>query len=47
MSIYTCVYIQVYEKSYNHKNNVIVQLYEYLYLGILTIIRVVILVIQS
>ena len=34
--IYTWVYSQIYEKLYNHRNNVIVQLYEYLYLGILT-----------
>ena len=48
---YTCIYIweylQLYEKLYKHRNNVIVQLYEYLYLGIITIIRVVILVKQS
>ena len=48
---YTCFYIweylQLYENLYEHRNNVIVQLYEYLYLGILSIIRVVILVIQS
>ena len=37
-SIYTTVYLQLYEKLYNHRNIVIVQLYEYLYLGILTII---------
>ena len=43
---YIQLYLQLYEKLNNHKNNVIVQLYEYLYLGILTIIRVVILVIQ-
>ena len=41
--IYTSANLQLYEKLYNHKNNVIVQLYEYLYLGILRIIRVVIL----
>ena len=38
--IYTWVYLQIYEKLYNDRNNVIVQLYEYLYLGILTFIRV-------
>ena len=27
---YTCIY----EKLYNHRDNVIVQLYEYIYLGI-------------
>ena len=37
---YTWVYLKIYEKLYIHRNNVIVQLYEHLYLGILAIIRV-------
>ena len=36
--IYTWIYLQLYGKFYKHRNNVIVQLYEYLCLGILTII---------
>ena len=36
--IYTWVHLRLYEKLYNHRNNVIVQSYEYLYLGIYTII---------
>ena len=38
--IYTWIYLQIYEILYNHRNNVIVQLYEYIYLGIYSIIRV-------
>ena len=30
----------MFEKLYNHRNNMIVQLYEYLYLGLYTIIWV-------
>ena len=37
-------YLKLYEKLYNHRNNMIVQLYEYLYLGMLTIIRVITLI---
>ena len=35
---YTWVYLQIYEKLYIHRNNVIVHVYEHLYLGILAII---------
>ena len=37
-SNYTWVYLQIYEKVYIHRNNVIVHVYEHLYLGILAII---------
>ena len=36
--VYTWVYSQLHEKLYNHRNNLIVQLHEYLYVGIYTII---------
>ena len=38
------VYLPIYESLYDHRNYVILQLYKYLYLGIHTLIRVVIFV---